>query len=69
MKKIELDFCFSSTSDNGKTWDLMIDSRLITESSIRDIKTQLRQAFELGMNHKAQEIRECLQIKEKITLI
>lgn len=67
-KKIDIDFCFCNKTDDTERWSMFIDESILTERSIRDIKARLDDAFRLGMECKAKEIRECLQIKETISL-
>ena len=70
-KRIDIGFCLATPDyQNGgdSDWSLIIDENKLSEASIRDIKSQLRHAFRLGMEFKAAQIRKCLQIKENIEL-
>jgi len=70
MKKnqIDLGFCLCQTNDAGETWDLIINTNKLSEWSLIEIQARLRDAFRLGMEYKAKEIRDCLYVKETITL-
>lgn len=69
-KPIELAFCAAFLEkEDGSEWDLMINLNQISESSVQEIKSRLSDAFRQGMAFKAQQLRECLEIKEKIKLV
>lgn len=66
-KKIDIGFCFANRED-GK-WSIMIDESQLSAASMRDIERQLEAAFQSGMSFKAQQLRECLEVKEHIKLL
>ena len=66
---IQFDWCgLEEGSEDGTKWDLFINANTISEKSIAQIKERLQRAFELGMSYKAKQVRECLEIKERISL-
>lgn len=68
-KQLNLNFYYAFPSNvDGTDWDLGLDQNVLDESTIRAIKDRLSYAFHLGMEYKAKQLRECLQIKETIEL-